>query len=186
MQTAIDDVYANGKPYVGSGKLTGKTALITGGDSGIGRAIAILFAIEGADSTVVYLPAEQQDAEDVRDYVTKKSPGRKINLFATDLKSEANCIAAVENHKQAFGGLDILVNNAAQQLEHASIADLPSQQWRDTFELNIHAYYYLSKAAIPLMPRGSAILNMCSINAFVGRPDLLDCELSSLSFLHRS
>lgn len=174
-QTPIDDVYASGKPYVGSGKLTGKKALITGGDSGIGRAIAILFAIEGADSTIAYLPSEQKDAESVRDYVKEKT-GRTINFFAGDLKSEANCRAAVDSHIQALGGLDILVNNAAQQLENHDITTLESKQWEETFQLNIHHYFYMSKAAIPHLSRGSSIINMCSINAFIGRPDLLDCE----------
>lgn len=130
VQTAIDDVYANGKPYVGSGKLEGKTAIITGGDSGIGRSIAILYAIEGASSTIGYLPSEQRDAEYVRDYVKEKT-GKEINLFAADLKSEANCKQLVDNHIAKFGGLDILVNNAAQQLENHDMTTLDSQQWEE-------------------------------------------------------
>jgi len=170
---AVDDMYANGKPYVGSGKLEGKKALITGGDSGIGRSTAILFAIEGADSTICYLPAEQKDAEDVRDYVAQKT-GRKINLYPADLKSEAACIQAVEDHLKTFGKLDVLVNNAAQQLENHDLTTLSSKQWEETFQINMHHMFYLCKAAVPHMPRGGSIINMCSINAFIGRPDLLD------------
>lgn len=170
---AVDDIYANGKPYVGANKLEGKKAIITGGDSGIGRSIAILFAIEGAESTICYLPSEQADAEYVVDYVLKKT-GRTINLFAGDLKSEANCINAIKAHMAKFGKLDILVNNAAQQLQNYDITTLSSQQWEETFQLNIHHYFYMSKAAVPHLPRGGAIVNMCSINAFVGREDLLD------------
>jgi len=172
---AVDDLYANGKPYVGSGKLEGKKALITGGDSGIGRAIAILFAIEGADSTIGYLPSEQEDAENVKAYVSQKTQGaRTLNLVALDLKTEANCKQIVDSHMKAFGRLDILVPNAAQQLENHDVTTLDSKQWEDTFQINIHHYFYLCKAAIPHMPRGSSIIAMCSINAFIGRPDLLD------------
>lgn len=172
-QTPIDDIYANGKPYVGSGKLEGKTAIITGGDSGIGRATAILFAMEGATSTITFLPAEQKDAEDVRDYIKQKT-GKETNLFPADLKAEAMCKAVVDNHIQKFKSVDILFNNAAQQLENHDLTTLDSKQWEDCFQLNIHAYFYMVKAAVPHMPRGSAIINNASINAYVGRDDLLD------------
>jgi len=172
----IDDVYPNGKPYKGAGKLEGKVALIAGGDSGIGRAIAILFAIEGAKGVSLnYLPKEEKDAEDVKAYIEKKVEGKtKVHLFPTDLKEEKNCIAAVEAVVKEFGSLDILVNNAAQQLENTDITTLPSDQWLDTFQINMHSYFYTSKAAIPHLKPGSSVINMCSINAFVGRPDLLD------------
>ena len=135
---AVDDLYANGKPYVGSGKLEGKKAIISGGDSGIGRAIAILFAIEGADSTIAYLPSEQQDAEDVQRYIATKAPGRTVNLVALDLRTEANNIQLVQNHVSKFGKIDILVPNAAQQLENHDITTLDSKQWSETFDINIH------------------------------------------------
>ena len=128
---------------------------------------AQLFAIEGADSTIMYLPAEQKDAEDVRDYVSKKTNGqRKINLCPGDLKSEQVCIDSVKNHMSTFGRLDVLVNNAAQQLENHDITTLDSKQWIDTFQINMHSYFYTSKAALPHMPKGSSIINMCSVNAF--------------------
>ena len=137
-QQAVDDLYANGKPYVGSGKLEGKKAIISGGDSGIGRAIAILFAIEGADSTIAYLPSEQQDAEDVQRYIATKAPGRTVNLVALDLRTEANNVQLVQNHVSKFGKVDILVPNAAQQLENHDITTLDSKQWSETFDINIH------------------------------------------------
>lgn len=155
--------------------------------------MAILFALEGADSTLVYLPEEQdvrlllqksaayadweifQDAESVRDYIKEKAPERKVHLVALDLKSDANCQKAVESHLKAFNGqLDILVNNSAQQLENNDVTTLSSKQWEDTFQLNMHSYFYVTKAALPSMKPGSSIINVCSINAFVGRPDLLD------------
>ena len=122
-----------------------------------------MFAIEGADSTIVYLEREQKDAESVRDYVKQKT-GRKIHLVAADLKSEANCIRAVKSHIEEFGKLDILVNNAAQQLENHDITTLDSKQWEDCFQLNINSYFYVCKAAISHMPAASSIINMCSIN----------------------
>ncbi|KAF5362885.1 hypothetical protein D9758_007047 [Tetrapyrgos nigripes] len=171
----IDDIYADGKPYKGSGKLEGKVAWISGGDSGIGRATAILFALEGADNMIVYVPKEQKDAEDVRDYISKKTNGqRKVHLFATDLKSEAECKRSIDECIKTFGRLDILVNNSAQQLENHDILTHDSKQWEDTFQLNIHSFYYTVKAALPHMKKGSSIINMASINAFIGRPDLLD------------
>lgn len=131
-QTAVDDVYANGKPYIGSGKLEGKKAIITGGDSGIGRSTAILFALEGADSTISYLPAEEEDAQDVKAYVEKKTNGlRTVHLVQADLKQEANAKKVIEAHLARFGKLDILVNNAAQQLENHDITTLSSEQWEE-------------------------------------------------------
>ncbi|ESK95688.1 short-chain dehydrogenase reductase family [Moniliophthora roreri MCA 2997] len=171
----IDDIYANGKPYKGSGKLEGKVAWISGGDSGIGRATAILFALEGADSTIVYVGKEQKDAEDTRDYIAKKTNGqRKIHLVQADLKSEAACKTAIDECLKAFGRLDILVNNHAQQLENRDVTTLDSKQWEDTFKVNFHSFFYVVKAALPHMKKGSSIINMASINAFIGRPDLLD------------
>ncbi|KAJ3937542.1 MAG: oxidoreductase [Lentinula lateritia] len=174
----IDDVYANGKPYKGSGKLEGKVAWISGGDSGIGRATAILFALEGADMTIVFKDGEEKDAEDTRNYIRQKTNNtRTIHLVSADLRNESNCINAIQSHLSHFSNqLDILVNNAAQQLENADtqMAGLTASQWEDTFALNIHSYFHITKAALPHMPRGGSIINMASINAFVGRDDLLD------------
>ncbi|KAJ4501370.1 NAD(P)-binding protein [Lentinula lateritia] len=174
----IDDVYANGKPYKGSRKLEGKVAWISGGDSGIGRATAILFALEGADMTIVFKDGEEKDAEDTRNYIRQKTNNtRTIHLVSADLRNESNCINAIQSHLSHFSNqLDILVNNAAQQLENADtqMAGLTASQWEDTFALNIHSYFHITKAALPHMPRGGSIINMASINAFVGRDDLLD------------
>ncbi|KAJ3893039.1 oxidoreductase [Lentinula edodes] len=174
----IDDVYANGKPYKGSGKLEGKVAWISGGDSGIGRATAILFALEGADMTIVFKDGEEEDAADTRNYIRQKTNNtRTIHLVSADLRNEANCINAIQSHLSHFSNqLDILVNNAAQQLENADtqMAGLTASQWEDTFALNIHSYFHITKAALPYMPHGGSIINMASINAFVGRDDLLD------------
>ncbi|KAJ3777526.1 hypothetical protein FB446DRAFT_717313 [Lentinula raphanica] len=174
----VDDVYANGKPYKGSGKLEGKVAWISGGDSGIGRATAILFALEGADVTIVYKQGEEKDAEDTKNYIRQKTNNtRTVHLVEADLRGEANCVQAIQSHLSHFSNkLDILVNNAAQQLENADpeMTGLTASQWEDTFALNIHSYFHVTKAALPHMPRGSSIINMASINAFVGRDDLLD------------
>ncbi|KAJ3826796.1 NAD(P)-binding protein [Lentinula raphanica] len=174
----VDDVYANGKPYKGSGKLEGKVAWISGGDSGIGRATAILFALEGADVTIVYKQGEEKDAEDTKNYIRQKTNNtRTVHLVEADLRGEANCVQAIQSHLSHFSNkLDILVNNAAQQLENADpeMTGLTASQWEDTFALNIHSCFHVTKAALPHMPRGSSIINMASINAFVGRDDLLD------------
>jgi len=171
----IDDMYPDGTPYLSANRLAGKVALVTGGDSGIGRAAVVLFALEGADSAIVYLESEQKDAEDTRDYVKKRTNGeRKVHLIPSDVKSEENCIKAVEETVKTLGRIDILFNNAAQQLENSDILTLDSKQWEDTFAVNIHPYFYFAKAVIPHMQPGSAIVNNASINAYIGRPDLLD------------
>ncbi|GAA5906249.1 hypothetical protein JCM6882_006086 [Rhodosporidiobolus microsporus] len=174
--TPVDDVYADGTHYRAARKLEGKVVLITGGDSGIGRATAILAALEGANVAIVYLPEEQKDADDVKVAIATKAPQREVLLLPLDLKSESNCIQAVEKTVAKFGRMDVLFNNAAQQLENKDITTLDSKQWEDTFQVNIHSYYYMSKAAVPhlLKQKGSSIVNNASVNAFIGRPDLLD------------
>jgi len=158
--------------YKAAGKLAGKRALITGGDSGIGRAIAILYAMEGADSFIVYLKEEEEDAQETKRKVEEK--GSKCHLMATDLTDRKNCKAVVDAAVKAMGGLDILVNNAAYQMMVEDILDLPEEQWIHTFNTNIHPMFYLSKYAIPHLKKGSTIINNASINAYIGRPDLLD------------
>ncbi|KAF2809583.1 short-chain dehydrogenase/reductase-like protein SDR [Mytilinidion resinicola] len=158
--------------YKAAGKLKGKRALITGGDSGIGRAIAILYAMEGADSFIAYLKEEEKDAQETKRKVEEK--GQKCYLMATDLTDMKNCKAVVDAAVKAMGGLDILVNNAAYQMMVEDILDLPEEQWLHTFATNIHPLFYLSKYAIPHLSRGSSIINNASINAYIGRPDLLD------------
>ncbi|KWU41546.1 NAD(P)-binding protein [Rhodotorula sp. JG-1b] len=172
----IDDILADGSLYKGTGKFEGKVWLITGGDSGIGRSAAILAAYEGANVAIVYLPEEQKDAENVRDYINEKTNGlRKTLLLPLDLKSEANCIKAVEETVANFGRLDVLFNNAAQQLENQDLLTLDSKQWEDTFQLNMHSFFYMTKAAVPHLQKvKGSIVNNASVNAFIGRPDLLD------------
>ncbi|KIX96502.1 uncharacterized protein Z520_07768 [Fonsecaea multimorphosa CBS 102226] len=159
-------------PYKAAGKLEGKKALITGGDSGIGRAIAILYAMEGADSFIVYLPEEEEDAQETKRRVEKL--GRTCHLLATDLRRPENCQKVVDSALQIMGRVNILVNNAAFQMMQMDITDIPIEQWHKTFETNIHPYFYLSKFLIPHMKPGDTIVNNASINAYIGRPDLLD------------
>ncbi|OCL07231.1 3-oxoacyl-reductase [Glonium stellatum] len=158
--------------YKAAGKLADKRAIITGGDSGIGRAIAILFAMEGADSFIVYLPEEEEDAQETKRRVEKY--GRKCHLMSTDLKDRKNCKAVVDSAVKAMGGIDILINNAAYQMMVDDIKDLSEDQWIHTFDTNIHPYFYMAKYTLPHLSRGSTIINNASINAYIGRPDLLD------------
>jgi len=159
--------------YKAAGKLKGKNAIITGGDSGIGRATTILFSMEGAANIlIVYLPQEEEDAQNCK----KKAEeyGAKVHTLAIDVSKRENCKKIAETAEKTFGHVHILVNNAAVQMERANIEELPEDQWDLTFQTNIHPYYYLSKYIVPKMKYGDAIINCASVNAYVGRPDLLD------------
>lgn len=158
--------------YKAAGKLKGKKAVITGGDSGIGRATAILFAMEGADSTIIYLPEEEKDAQDTAREVEKH--GAKCYTFAADLSKLENCQKAVEFAKEKMGRVNILFNNCAFQMVVKDIEELTFDQWHKTFDTNIHSYFYMTKLLIGQMERGDTIINNGSINAYIGRPDLLD------------
>ncbi|KAJ9157201.1 General stress protein [Pleurostoma richardsiae] len=158
--------------YRAAGKLKGKKAVITGGDSGIGRATAILFAMEGADSLIAYLPDEEEDAQQTKKDV--EAHGRKCHLISTDLSNFDGCKKVVDEAVKVFGKIDILFNNAAYQMMCQDIKDLSEDQWVHTFNVNIHAYFYMAKHLIPHMNQGGAIINNASINAYIGRPDLLD------------
>jgi len=156
--------------YKGSGRLQGKRAIITGGDSGIGRAVAIAYAREGADVLIAYLD-ETEDAKEVAALVEKE--GRRALLVEGDLSSAEHCRAVVDRAVQELGGLDILVNNAAHQATFADIGDISDEEWRMTFEVNIHAMFFLAKAAVPHMKPGGAIINTASVNADMPNPILL-------------
>ncbi|HEX4766062.1 MAG TPA: SDR family oxidoreductase [Lichenihabitans sp.] len=156
--------------YKGSGKLSGKVALITGADSGIGRAVAIAFAREGADVLISYL-SEGDDAKETVRWV--KKAGRKALAIPGDVGEEAHCRTLVDRTMEEFGTIDILVNNAAHQRSFESLADISAAEWDKTFRTNIHSQFYLSKAAVPHMKPGSAIVNTASINAKTPSPQLL-------------
>lgn len=158
--------------YKAAGKLEGKKAIITGGDSGIGRATAVLYAMEGADVFIAYLPQEEDDAQETKKLVEEK--GRKCYLHATDVTDRENCKKLVDEAVKQLGGLDILINNAAYQMVCDDIKDLKEEQWIHTFNTNIHPYFYLAKYSLPHMKAGATIINNASINAYIGRPDLLD------------
>ena len=157
--------------YRGSGKLKDKVAIITGGDSGIGRAVAIAFAKEGADVTIVYLD-EHGDAKETARMV--EEAGRQCLLIAGDIGREAFCHRAVKQAVQKLGRLDIVVNNAAEQHPVDSIAKISSQQLERTFRTNIFAQFYIVQAALPHLKPGSAIINTTSVTAYRGSPQLID------------
>ena len=158
--------------YKGAGKLEGKTALITGGDSGIGRAVAVLYAREGADVAIVYLPEEQRDAEETRDAV--EGEGKRCALIPGDVTDSTFCEQAVEQTVQELGRLDILVNNAAYQQHQESIEDISDEQLEHTFRTNIFGYFYLARAALKHLDEGSAIVNCGSITGLEGSKELVD------------
>lgn len=157
--------------YVGTGKLNGKVALVTGGDSGIGRAVCVAFAKEGADVSIVYYN-EHEDARNTKQDV--EALGRKCLLTAGDLRSEAFCRQAVENTVSAFGRLDVLVNNAGVQFPQNSLADISADQLETTFQINIFAMFHVTRAALPYLKSGSAVINTTSINAYIGNALLID------------
>jgi NAD(P)-dependent dehydrogenase (short-subunit alcohol dehydrogenase family) len=156
--------------YRGSGRLIGKRAIITGGDSGIGRAVGLAFAREGADLLISYLN-EDQDAQETKRLV--EEAGRKAVLVAGDLQDAAHCRNIVDTAVAEFGGIDILVNNAAHQATFKEIQDISDEEWELTFRVNIHAMFYLTKAAVPHMKPGSSIINTASINSDTPNPALL-------------
>ena len=158
--------------YRGSGKLQGKTAIITGGDSGIGRATAVLFAREGADVAIVFLRAEREDAEETRQAV--EAEGQRCLLIEGDVRESAFCRKAVERTVKEFGQLDLLVNNAAWQVHQESLEDITDEQLERTFRTNIFGYFYMARAALPHLERGSAIINCGSVTGLQGSGGLLD------------
>jgi NAD(P)-dependent dehydrogenase (short-subunit alcohol dehydrogenase family) len=158
------------KPGEGSGKLQDKVALVTGGDSGIGKAVAILFAKEGANVAISYL-SEHEDAKDTREAV--KEYGRECLLLAGDISKEKHCIAIVKKTLKQFGQIDILVNNAATQIEAKTLEDVKTTDLIKTFETNIFSMFWITKAALPSMKKGSSIINTTSVTAYRGSPTLI-------------
>ena len=158
--------------YQGFGRLEGRKALVTGADSGIGRAAAIAFAREGADVALNYLPSEEADAREVVALIEKA--GRKAVSLPGDIRDEDFCSRLVEDSRKALGGLDLLVNVAGHQQARESIADVTTEQFDETFKTNVYAMFWICKAALPHMPAGSAIINTASIQSYSPSPSLLD------------
>jgi NAD(P)-dependent dehydrogenase (short-subunit alcohol dehydrogenase family) len=155
--------------YRGSGRLAGKRAVVTGGDSGIGRAVAIAFAREGADVLVSYLD-EHDDAQDVARWVHEA--GRKCVLVSGDLSEPAHCRTVIDRAVAEFGGIDVLVSNAAYQMSRNSLDEISDEEWDYTFRLNVGAYFHLAKAAVPHMAPGSSIIGSSSVNSDMPSPAL--------------
>ena len=152
-------------------KLQDKVAIITGGDSGIGKAVAVHFAREGADVVIVYR-SEKEDAEETKSLVEEK--GRRALLIQSDISKEANCQEIVQKTIAEFGKIDILVNNAAIQVPHQDFSEITEEQWDETFRVNIYGQFFLSKAALPHLKEGASIINNASVNAFKGNKQLVD------------
>ena len=162
--------------YRAAGKLAGKVALITGGDSGIGRAVAVLYAREGADVAIVYLPVEQPDARETREAVERE--GRRCLLIPGDVRNARFCDRAVARTVKTLGALDILVNNAAFQKNVEDVAELSLEQWERTFRTNVDGYFHMVRAALPSLKAGAAIINTGSITGLQGSKDLVDYSAS--------
>jgi NAD(P)-dependent dehydrogenase (short-subunit alcohol dehydrogenase family) len=157
--------------YRGSGKLEDRVALVTGGDSGIGRSVSVLYATEGADVAVVYLD-EHEDAEETRRLVEER--GRRCLTIACDIRDEQNCATAVERTVAELGRLDVLVNHAGEQHPRERFEDISSHQLERTFATNVFSMFHLSKAALEHLPEGGAIVNTTSVTAYQGNPSLVD------------
>jgi NAD(P)-dependent dehydrogenase (short-subunit alcohol dehydrogenase family) len=166
--------------YRGAGQLTGKATVITGGDSGIGRAVAIAFAREGADVLISYLD-EHDDAEETARWV--EQAGRKAVLVPGDIADPAHCRAIIDRAVEAFGHIDVLVNNAATQMARFSLDEIPDEEWERTFQVNINAIFFLCKAAVPHMPEGASIINTTSIQEDQPSPFLLPYSATKAGIL---
>jgi len=170
VQSEMDPVPDCGEQsYRGAGKLTDKVAVITGGDSGIGRAVAIAYAREGADVVISYL-SEHEDAKDTARYV--EEAGRRAVLVSGDVSQAAHCREIVDTAVREFGRIDVLVSNAAFQMNHTELEEISDEEWEHTFATNVSAMFYLVKAALPHMPEGSSIIGSTSVNSDMPSPQL--------------
>ncbi len=160
-----------GEDYKAAGKLEGKVAIITGGDSGIGRSVAVLYAREGADVAILYLD-QHQDADETRRVIERY--GRRCLTFAGDVADRDVCRKVIDETLAAFGKLDILVNNAAEQHPQEKLEDITEEQWEKTFRTNIFGMFQMTKAALPHLGKGASIINTTSVTAYKGSPQLLD------------
>lgn len=160
------------KTYEGLSRLKGRKALVTGGDSGIGAAVAIAFAREGADVAIVYMPQEQEDADHILDEI--KKAGVKALAIPGDIKDESFCRELVRKTVDEFGSIDILVNNAGKQEFVGKLEDITSEQFQHTFQTNVFAMFWITQAAVPHMPAGASIINTTSIQSYQPSPGLLD------------
>ncbi|PZE64495.1 SDR family oxidoreductase [Curtobacterium sp. MCBD17_021] len=162
--------------YTGSGKLTGKRAVITGGDSGIGKAVAIAFAREGADVLISYLPEEEDDAQETKHWI--EDAGRKAVLFPGDVSDPAYCRSVIDTAVSELGGIDVLVNNAAYQMTHETIEEISDEEWDHTLATNLSAYFHLVKAALPHLSAGASIIGSSSVNSDNPKPDLAPYDVT--------
>ena len=157
--------------YIGTGKLSNKVAIISGGDSGIGRAVAVAFAKEGADIAIAYFD-EHEDAMETKQAI--EHLGQRCLLIPGDLRNKNHCQYVIACTLETFGKIDVLVNNLAVQFVQNRFLDISDEQWHTTFDTNLHPFFYMTKAALPYMAEGSSIINTASINAYIGRKDLID------------
>lgn len=162
--------------YRGSGKLTGKRAVITGGDSGIGKAVAIAFAREGADVLISYLPEEEDDAQDTKRWI--EEAGRKAVLFPGDVSDPTYCRSVIDQAVAELGGIDVLVNNAAYQMTHETFEEITDEEWDHTLATNLSAYFHLVKAALPHLGPGSSIIGSSSVNSDNPKPNLAPYDVT--------
>ncbi|MDL5041800.1 SDR family oxidoreductase [Heyndrickxia coagulans] len=157
--------------YIGTGKLNNKVAIISGGDSGIGRAVAVAFAKEGADIVIAYFD-EHEDARETKQAI--EHLGQRCLLISGDLRNKNHCWYVIACTLETFGKIDVLVNNLAVQFVQNRFLNISDEQWHTTFDTNLHPFFYMTKAALPYMAEGSSIINTASINAYIGRKDLID------------
>jgi len=172
--TPVSDTLHDGSKYKAAGKLEGKKAIITGGDSGIGRATALLFALEGADLTLQFLPEEKTDMEHLVQQIKERAPKSNVLTLPLDLSKQSACEELVQKHIAHHKSLDTLILNHGTQSIQEDFEDITDEQWLNTFDVNIHPHFYITKAALKHMPKGGTISMNASINHFKGHPKLID------------